>query len=142
MAGRWIPAAVVIASLGAARAAVVVPVTLVAALAAAVAARRIGAALLARLPSPRPRVRLAQLGAALALAGGAHAALVIGELRLRPDPTYQHVMATERSRAVARELAAWRAAHPTIDAAALREARTPASPSTTAAATASRIHGA
>ncbi len=110
--------------LGAARAAVVVPVTLVAALAAAVAARRIGAALLARLPSPRPRVRLAQLGAALALAGGAHAALVIGELRLRPDPTYQHVMATERSRAVARELAAWRAAHPTIDAAALREART------------------
>lgn len=111
--------------LGAARAAVVVPVTLVAALAAAIAARHIGGALLTRLPGPSRRRQLAQLGVALALAGGAHAALVVGELRLRPDPTYQHVMATERSRVIERELAAWRAAHPTIDdAGALRDART------------------
>jgi hypothetical protein len=109
--------------LGAARAAVVVPVTLVAALAAAVAARRLGAALLARLPAHRPRHQRAQLVLALALAGGAHAALVVGELRLRPDPVYASVMATEQRRVVERELAAWRAAHPTVDDAALRAAR-------------------
>lgn len=109
--------------LGAARFAIALPVTLIAALGAAVAARRLAAALLARLPASRHRTRVAQLGLALAVAGGAHAALVLGELRLRPDPTYQHVMATERTRVIDRELAAWRAAHPVDDAAALRAAR-------------------
>jgi hypothetical protein len=86
--------------------------------------RRLGAALLA--PGCRrtaARHQRAQLVLALALAGGAHAALVVGELRLRPDPVYARVMATEQRRVVERELAAWRAAHPTVDDAALRAAR-------------------
>lgn len=96
--------------LGDGRAAVALPATALAMLAAALLGRHLGAALLATLP-PRGRgPRLALLAAALALAGAAHAALVIGELRLRPDPTYTRVMATARERAIDRDLAAWRAA--------------------------------
>ncbi|MBK9031520.1 MAG: hypothetical protein IPL61_09320 [Myxococcales bacterium] len=112
--------------LGGARGAVAIPAAVAALVAAAVASRRLGAALIATLP-PGPRARrVALLALALALAGGAHAALVVGELQVRPDPTYARVMATERARSIAREVAAWRAeaaARGELDAAHERAAR-------------------
>lgn len=50
---------------------------------------------------------------ACALAGGFHAALTIGELRLRRDPTYVETMKPERERVIAQELATWEKAQPT-----------------------------
>ena len=50
---------------------------------------------------------------AFVLAGGFHAALTIGELRLRRDPTYVETMKPERERVIAQELAKWERAQPT-----------------------------
>jgi hypothetical protein len=50
---------------------------------------------------------------ACVLAGGFHAALTIGELRVRRDPTYVETMKPERERVIAQELATWEKAQPT-----------------------------
>jgi hypothetical protein len=42
-----------------------------------------------------------------ALLGGRHAALTIGELRIRGDGTYARIMEPERDRVIARELQTW-----------------------------------
>jgi hypothetical protein len=58
------------------------------------------------LPGTR-RGRVAGLVIAVVLGGGVHAALTLGELRLRRDATYVEVMQTEADRTIARELAQW-----------------------------------
>jgi hypothetical protein len=66
------------------------------------------------------------LAAAIVATAASHGALVVGELAARPDPTYERVMASERTRAIDRELTAWRAeaaARGELDAAQERAAR-------------------
>ncbi|HET9620824.1 MAG TPA: hypothetical protein VFP84_05645 [Kofleriaceae bacterium] len=60
-------------------------------------------------------------GALLAIAAAAtiNVALDLGELHLRRDAPYATIMQPERERAAARELAAWQAAQPAADAAAI-----------------------
>jgi hypothetical protein len=55
------------------------------------------------------KARIAGTIVAALLAGGVHAALAAGELRLRRDPTYATVMQPERERVIATELEQWRA---------------------------------
>lgn len=64
------------------------------------------------LASTLPRRRIAGTLIACALAGGFHAALTVGELRLRRDPTYAATMKPERERVIAQELAKWERAQP------------------------------
>lgn len=66
------------------------------------------------LASTMTRHRVAGTFAALALAGGFHAALTIGELRMRRDPTYAETMKPERERVIAQELAQWERAQPAV----------------------------
>jgi hypothetical protein len=103
--GQWL-----YRTLGPARVVVVIPATIAVVLAGAVAARRLGGQLLATLPMATRGRRAAGLAAALAVAGVVHGGAVAVELAVRADPTYARVMATEASRAIDRELAAWRAA--------------------------------
>jgi len=56
--------------------------------------------------------RVAGLVAAAMLAGGLHAGLSIGELRIRRDATYTETMASERDRRIEDALARWQASHP------------------------------
>jgi hypothetical protein len=99
-----------------------VPVAIVAGLATCLAtylgARAITGPLVRTLPGPATaagsavpdrvgRRRAIGFAVAVLLAGGLHAGLTIGELRLRRDDTYAKVMQTERDRRVAREMAAW-----------------------------------
>jgi hypothetical protein len=57
--------------------------------------------------------RVAGTLVAFAIAGGFHAALTIGELRVRRDATYVETMKPERERVIAQELARWERAQPT-----------------------------
>ncbi len=103
-----------------------IPVALISVAAAYLAGRATGGRLRAMTPAASRGRQLATVAAALALALGAHAALTLGELRLRADPTYQAVMQTAGERTAARELAvelasAERAGRPLDDAAARRE---------------------
>lgn len=102
--GQWLYRA-----LGPARIAVALPVALAVWLGGFVAARRLGATLMATLPSARRGPRAAALALALVAAGAVHGGAVAAEVVLRDDATYARVMASERTRAMARELAAWRA---------------------------------
>jgi hypothetical protein len=52
---------------------------------------------------------IVQVVIAVVLAGGLHAALAVGELRLRHDATYAEVMQPEPERQVDRDLARWTA---------------------------------
>jgi hypothetical protein len=87
-----------------------VPVAVAAGLATCIAtflgARAIVAPLVRTLPGTTRR-RAVGLAIAALLGGGLHAALTIGELRMRRDPSYAQVMRTERDRRIARELQAW-----------------------------------
>ena len=56
--------------------------------------------------------RVAALVVALVAAAAINIGLDLGELRVRRDATYAATMAPERERVVAREMAAWLAAHP------------------------------
>ncbi|MEZ4399347.1 MAG: hypothetical protein R3B06_04975 [Kofleriaceae bacterium] len=95
--------------LGGLHVAAAVAIAVATAAAAAVAAGRLGRQLAAMTRATTRGRRAAVVAAALALAGGAHAGLVVAELALRRDATYAAVMAPERTRAIERELAAWRA---------------------------------
>lgn len=56
--------------------------------------------------------RVVALATAVVLAAAINIGLDVGELRVRRDATYAATMAPERERVVAREMAAWLAAHP------------------------------
>ncbi len=56
--------------------------------------------------------RIWALVASLVLAAGINIGLDLGELRVRRDATYAAAMTPEREREIAREMAAWLAAHP------------------------------
>ena len=56
--------------------------------------------------------RGAALAVAIVLAAGINVGLDLGELRVRRDATYAATMTPERERQIAREMAAWLAAHP------------------------------
>ena len=92
--------------LGQARVAVAIASGLLTCLAAYVGARTIFGSLLGTLPGS-PRVRVAGFIIAALLGAGLHAALTIGELRIRRDATYAKTMQPERERVIARELEAW-----------------------------------
>jgi hypothetical protein len=92
-------------TLGDARVAVVAPAATVIVVAGYLAGRRIATALRALAPAATPRRQLGAVAAALAIGLGAHAALTVAELGLRPDPAYQATMRTAGERAVGRELA-------------------------------------
>lgn len=94
--------------LGSARLVVAVAAALVTCTMGYLGAREVLGALAATQRRP-----LAGTALAVVLAGGLHAALAIGELRLRRDPTYAETMAPERERQITAELAQWRASHPT-----------------------------
>ncbi len=68
--------------------------------------------LFATLAAAVPERRLAGVLTAITLAAVANGALVVADLRLHRDATYAEIMQPERDRIVARELAAWAAAHP------------------------------
>jgi hypothetical protein len=67
---------------------------------------------LGALAATLPRWRIAGTITALAAAAALHAALAVGELRLRADRTYAETMAPERERAIAR----WDEGHPSAPA--------------------------
>ncbi len=92
--------------LGAAR----VPVAIAAGVAACLAmylGARASVGPLARTLPGSTRRRAAGFAIAALLGGGLHAALTIGELRVRSDRTYSKVMQSERDRRIAVELAQW-----------------------------------
>lgn len=66
------------------------------------------------LASTLTKHRVAGTLVACLLAGGFHAALTIGELRARRDPTYAATMQPERERVIAQELAKWENAQPQV----------------------------
>lgn len=68
------------------------------------------------LAATLPRHRVIGTLVAMVLAGGFHAALTIGELRLRRDPNYASTMRPERERVIAKELAQWERTQPTVTA--------------------------
>jgi hypothetical protein len=92
--------------LGQARIAVAIAAGLLTCIATYVGARTIFGSLLGSLPGST-RARVVGFIVAAVLGAGLHAALTIGELRLRRDPTYARVMEPERDRVIARELEAW-----------------------------------
>jgi len=70
--------------------------------------------------------RVAGTCIAIAIAAGIHTGLAVGELRVRRDQAYTSVMAPERERIVARELASWtneQAAAPSDSALAAQRAK-------------------
>jgi hypothetical protein len=92
--------------LGDARVAVAVGAGLLTCGATYAGARMTFGSLLGTLPGS-PRARVAGLIIAALLAGGLHAALTIGEFRIRRDATYAKTMQPERERVIAQELQAW-----------------------------------
>jgi hypothetical protein len=62
---------------------------------------------LARTLPGTTRQRAVGFAVAALLAGGLHAALTIGELRVRRDAAYAKIMESERDRRIAFELARW-----------------------------------
>lgn len=67
---------------------------------------------LGALAATQPRHRIAGTVTALALAGGLHAGLTFGELRVRQDRLYAGMMKPERTREVARDVMRWDREHP------------------------------
>ena len=95
--------------LGGARIPVAIAAGLVTCAATFIGAREVVGTLASTVPSRRVAGTLI----AFVLAGGFHAALTIGELRLRRDPTYVETMKPERERVIAQELSKWERAQPT-----------------------------
>gem|GEM_PF-1458643 len=95
--------------LGGARWWLVAPVALALVGLAVAGGRRIGGELRGGLPAGSRGRHAIVLASALAGAGLVHGALIVGELALRPSPTYQRVMATARDRAVDDDVARWQA---------------------------------
>jgi hypothetical protein len=89
--------------LGDARYAVAIAAGAITCIAAFVGARGVFGALAGTLSAHR----VAGTCIAIAIAAGVHAGLAAGELRIRHDAAYTQVMAPERERIVARELATW-----------------------------------
>jgi hypothetical protein len=85
-----------------------VPVAVAAGLVTCAAAYLGAREVLGALAATLPRHRVAGTVAALAAAGALHAALAVGELRVRADRTYAQTMAPERERVVTQ----WIEAHP------------------------------
>ena len=96
--------------LGGARYAVAILGGAVACVAAYAGARTVLGALAMTIDGSR-RARMIGTIAALAIAGGFHAALLVGELAVRRDTVYAKTMQPERARVVEREIAAWDAQH-------------------------------
>ncbi len=92
--------------LGHARVAVAIAAGVVTCAATYLGARALTGPLVRTLPGT-PRQRAVGFAIAALLAGGLHAALTIGELKLTRDPTYAKVMQPERDRRIAIELQAW-----------------------------------
>lgn len=69
-------------------------------------AKAVHGTLVAALPGSR-RARVVGLLVAVVLGAGLHAALTIGELRIRRDVTYAQTMQPERERVIARALSEW-----------------------------------
>jgi hypothetical protein len=92
--------------LGAGRVPVAIAAGIATCIAAYLAARQTVRPLLSTL-SGSSRRRIGGLAVAMVLAGGLHAGLTLGELRIRRDPTYVQTMQPEATRVVARELAEW-----------------------------------
>jgi hypothetical protein len=97
--------------LGASRPLVWAPAAAVCVAAAWLGARAVVPVLRAHAPGTQP---LMLIGAALVLGGAAHLALLVGEREVRPDATYTAIMKTEGQRAVERDVAAAKAAHPEL----------------------------
>jgi hypothetical protein len=92
--------------LGDARIAVAIAAGLGTCLAAYAGARSVFGPLIGTLPGSFGR-QIAGFAIAAVLGAGLHAALTIGELRIRRDSTYGQVMQPERERVIEREMAAW-----------------------------------
>lgn len=115
-------------TLGDARVAVAIAAGLATCTLSYLGARAVFGSLLAALLGSR-RARVVGLVVAVGLGAGAHAALTVGELRIRRDATYARTMQPERERVIARELAEWqrtqaaRGIEPTADARRVQEQR-------------------
>lgn len=92
--------------LGDARIAVAIAAGLGTCIAAYAGARNVFGPLVGTLPGSLGR-QIAGFAVAAGLAAGLHAALTLGELRIRRDATYGQVMKPERERVIEREMAAW-----------------------------------
>lgn len=92
--------------LGQARVAVAIAAGMLTCLASYAGARTIFGSLLGTLPGS-PRARVAGFIVAALLGAGLHAALTIGELRIRRDAIYAKTMQPERERVIAKKLEAW-----------------------------------
>ncbi len=92
--------------IGDARIAVAIAAGLGTCLAAYAGARSVFGPLVGTLPGSLGK-QIAGFAIAALLGAGLHAALTIGELRIRRDATYVKVMQPEREREIERELAAW-----------------------------------
>lgn len=91
-----------------------VPVAIAAGLATCIATFVGTREVIGALARTLPRRRFLGLSVAMVLAAGTHAALTIGELRVRRDPTYAATMRPERDRVIAQELATWERTQPTV----------------------------
>ncbi|MCB9573683.1 MAG: hypothetical protein H6709_16505 [Kofleriaceae bacterium] len=123
-------------ALGADRLGLAGPVAAAGIAAALVGGRAVGRRLRALTPTTTPRRQLIAIAVAVALGGGAHAALTAGELAVRRDRTYHAVMQTEGQRATARELAARASTPPRAPASRSTTPRSAAPVATSSAATA------
>lgn len=97
-------------ALGAAKAAVAIPIGVLCVAIAYLAARALTARFAATVPLPTRAGRLAVVAAAIAIAGGVLAGAARAELAVRADRTYGEIMKPERDREIEQELAAWLAA--------------------------------